>query len=927
MQDRCTESPLFRFLHFGKVRSVDPGRLKLLRDLKPPETLKDLQSLMGKINFLREFISDYSRSAEPLTRLMTKKFNKTSWNEEQTSAWEDILNLLERHLTLEHPSQEGEFILRTDASTTGIGGILLQKDSAGREKLINLFSKKFSTTERWSTIEQEAFGVYYGITSNQGSNALREVTKKTPSVFEFMKERACDIFTPLQEKSDVELMNEFVKVTKVRKAPKNKLMCSICKHSCEKKLMPRHFMTQKHAKNVIDALKDSFGIKTLVQYGLKPSCYSKAESELNVSSSFSISDTKLRSEMYRIGVESSNLPTTGYYSLILDKSNTKDVGGCAVVAYTELKAKCIGVVKPVEGIETPSIRLSQAVIQLLEEKDSEWKHRCVTVITDGEAMMLKVANLLCLHLACKPQHCLAHQLNLLCQHYLTYYYPGLSDLQKGLSKIFKYKYALLAHHKLPHPSFSQTRWIENIKKLPLLKENWETWIDVCYDLYEEEETEELARVIKYLEDKEYHEGVNWIVLNLLHPIEKAITRIQGDVKKEFKVAPAVKARTRLTKIKESSSFFVSIMSLKPECWETSAPTKEDVEFAISLLHHKKISPSEIDDYIKRLQRHEGCKEFWELTDYEELKAIGKKAAAIPFSEHIPGKTNETADFLSRITSTPKQNHVVAAITSPPISKEQSLLLERVHTELGHASENLMVRVLKTRGITWSGMVRQARDVRQRCLRCQKVSKGKPVRINHHLRSSYIFECVKSMTVHTELGHASENLMVRVLKTRGITWSGMVRQARDVRQRCLRCQKGSKGKPVYKKQDDKIDEDKKFIIDELVLLMPAKTPKKHVPVLKGTYKIVSILGNEVRLKPLNGGSEFKVPHRRLRKFTQGKDTEDEMTRISSKDEEEFFVEKIFAKRYGGKKPMVWGAAAPRRKGWLRLTLRLGCESRP
>ncbi|GKT32476.1 DDE-type integrase/transposase/recombinase, partial [Aduncisulcus paluster] len=67
----------------------------------------------------------------------------------------------------EHPSHDGEFILRTDASTTGIGGILLQRDSTGKEKLINLFSKKFSTTEsRWSTIEQEAFGVYYGITSN-----------------------------------------------------------------------------------------------------------------------------------------------------------------------------------------------------------------------------------------------------------------------------------------------------------------------------------------------------------------------------------------------------------------------------------------------------------------------------------------------------------------------------------------------------------------------------------------------------------------------------------------------------------------------------------------------------------------------------------------------------------------------------------------
>ncbi|GKT18903.1 Retrovirus-related Pol polyprotein from transposon 17.6, partial [Aduncisulcus paluster] len=113
-----------RYLGFfisEKGRSVDPKRLEVMRQISPPTSLKELQALVGKLNFLREFIPDYSRAAEPLTRIMRKGYSISEWKEEQSTAWAKILDLLERQLTLEHPSLEGSFILRTDASTSGIG--------------------------------------------------------------------------------------------------------------------------------------------------------------------------------------------------------------------------------------------------------------------------------------------------------------------------------------------------------------------------------------------------------------------------------------------------------------------------------------------------------------------------------------------------------------------------------------------------------------------------------------------------------------------------------------------------------------------------------------------------------------------------------------------------------------------------------------
>ncbi|GKT30612.1 hypothetical protein ADUPG1_005568 [Aduncisulcus paluster] len=58
-------------------------------------------------------------------------------------------------------------ILRTDASSYGLGGMLVMvKD--GKELPINFFAKKFSKQEQnWTTIEQEAFAVIYGLRKNR----------------------------------------------------------------------------------------------------------------------------------------------------------------------------------------------------------------------------------------------------------------------------------------------------------------------------------------------------------------------------------------------------------------------------------------------------------------------------------------------------------------------------------------------------------------------------------------------------------------------------------------------------------------------------------------------------------------------------------------------------------------------------------------
>ena len=56
------------------------------------------------------------------------------------------------------PNYSKEFTITSDASKTGIGGVLTQFDDNGKERPISYFSRKLIAHERnWSAYEQESY--------------------------------------------------------------------------------------------------------------------------------------------------------------------------------------------------------------------------------------------------------------------------------------------------------------------------------------------------------------------------------------------------------------------------------------------------------------------------------------------------------------------------------------------------------------------------------------------------------------------------------------------------------------------------------------------------------------------------------------------------------------------------------------------------
>ena len=126
--------------------STDPEKVEAVRSWKPPTSVKDLQSFLGLAGYYRQYISDFSTVAKPLSRLTSKE---TEW--EWTPECEEAFEMLKRRLmeapVLGYPDPALPYILDTDASAVGVGAVLSQIQE-GKERVIGYYSKTLSPPER-----------------------------------------------------------------------------------------------------------------------------------------------------------------------------------------------------------------------------------------------------------------------------------------------------------------------------------------------------------------------------------------------------------------------------------------------------------------------------------------------------------------------------------------------------------------------------------------------------------------------------------------------------------------------------------------------------------------------------------------------------------------------------------------------------------
>ncbi|KAL0860421.1 hypothetical protein ABMA27_009813 [Loxostege sticticalis] len=136
-------------------------------NLPVPSNVKHLQTFLQTCSWYRRFIDNFSRIAEPLTRL-TKKKAVWAWTEEQDTAYNKLKRLLTTAPVLKQADFTKPFILKTDASNYALGAVLVQGEGEN-EHPVEYASRLLTSAERnYSTTEKEALAVVWAINKFAG---------------------------------------------------------------------------------------------------------------------------------------------------------------------------------------------------------------------------------------------------------------------------------------------------------------------------------------------------------------------------------------------------------------------------------------------------------------------------------------------------------------------------------------------------------------------------------------------------------------------------------------------------------------------------------------------------------------------------------------------------------------------------------------
>ncbi|KAL0183498.1 hypothetical protein M9458_019194 [Cirrhinus mrigala] len=135
--------------HRQHIQQMDQGKVQAILDWPQPTTIKELQRFLGFSNFYRRFIQNYSSITAPLTSLLRGKPNNINWNPSAHEAFNQLKQIFSTAPLLHYPDPKKPFTVEVDASTTGVGAVLLQAvDESPLLHPCAYYSRKLSPAEQ-----------------------------------------------------------------------------------------------------------------------------------------------------------------------------------------------------------------------------------------------------------------------------------------------------------------------------------------------------------------------------------------------------------------------------------------------------------------------------------------------------------------------------------------------------------------------------------------------------------------------------------------------------------------------------------------------------------------------------------------------------------------------------------------------------------
>jgi hypothetical protein len=138
---------------------IDSRRVEAIQTLSLPRSKKEVQSFLGKINFLRRFVSNFVELVKYITAML-KKGNEIKWIVESRNSFDQIKKVLTEAPVLIIPDYSKDFFIFSFASFDTVAVVLLQKNIEELEQHIAFSSRALRDAElKYDIMEKKAYAV------------------------------------------------------------------------------------------------------------------------------------------------------------------------------------------------------------------------------------------------------------------------------------------------------------------------------------------------------------------------------------------------------------------------------------------------------------------------------------------------------------------------------------------------------------------------------------------------------------------------------------------------------------------------------------------------------------------------------------------------------------------------------------------------
>lgn len=138
-------------------------KVRAIAEFPTPKTVRQVRRFLGVAGWYRRFVSGFSVLSAPLTNLL-KKGKQFQWNGETQKSFDCLKSALVSSPVLATPDYSKRFFIQCDASSTGIGAVLFQKDEENSDRPLAYMSQKLNAAQRnYSVTELECLAAVQAI--------------------------------------------------------------------------------------------------------------------------------------------------------------------------------------------------------------------------------------------------------------------------------------------------------------------------------------------------------------------------------------------------------------------------------------------------------------------------------------------------------------------------------------------------------------------------------------------------------------------------------------------------------------------------------------------------------------------------------------------------------------------------------------------